>query len=410
MQLFVSKKDAQRPLETTRLLRTSTSYKHMPTRDETGVWMKTTTAIALVSLVVAASVAVSAFSRSPLSLDLTAQLLGSSSNHNPQPHKHLNQHQYLEHTAFTHTKGTDSNYDSTTVQELAISLDMPHRYQEMMDSLEIITENVKTCQVDLMRKIVLKFRDLLDILSPIYPNDNKANNNEIDFWLELCNTMSEGYKLVGTFLDFCHAHINGTDEQVDLARSAVLDWKERMQALASSYDFPTYLSRPTTTRYARKNSHLFWDNNANLPSGSDNAVDTLHGLGQSQTRRALEYFEQVSSVTSVLPIPIQEKYHNLRKELRSLTDEHDLFGATMFPTQTDTVIAQLVVARGLLGQINDDGMARQFYINHDMYPDEQTRLATVVNEAWANFQVWSTETNLVGSLLFLDRSLQVSQS
>ena len=299
-----------------------------------------------------------------------------------------------------HLKKAHGLPNVTTFQDLAIQMKMPLRFEVMLDSTDILTRNVSTCDVTSMRKVILKFRDLLDVFGPLYPNDTLGE----DVWLGLRDQVSEGYKHIGNFLDICHAHIMASPEQTDQARMATLNWKEDFESFYQKRDIASFLAHPSKKSYIHKVSHLFW-RDAYLPSGSDTLA--LQRLGIHQTQVALSYFEEAVLYDSVLPVHAHDVFHNLRKELRSLVDEYELLGESMFPPDTGAVFQGIVVARGLLGDINDDWTAWAFYKEHEgVHAEEQEELALKVDQSWLNFRTWAGEGNFAKSLEFLIHAIR----
>jgi len=319
---------------------------------------------------------------------------------------------YSSNSSISSISKSTSSYN-LTFQELALQLNMPKRYQEMVESLSILDPHVKTCKVHHMRKIVLKFRDLLDVFEPIYPSAGDVKDADEDIWNSLRHHVSTGYSMIGDFLDYCHAHIRVKKKQVKKTRRKLLKWKANFEEWSSTTNVPAYLAAPATGSYRHdKTSHLFWRSVAHYPKGRDSATETLHRLGSLQLNQAITYLEQMYPSTNVMPVKVQEKYHNLRKEFRSILDEYELLGDVMFPTQQDITdnLALLATTRKLLGDLNDDWTAVQYYKTHNnMYPKEIKHRIERVQAAWNNFKTFAAQSDLEGALKAIAASMEETQ-
>jgi len=297
---------------------------------------------------------------------------------------------------------------TTTFQGLAQSM-VPSWYNETVSHMPIFTLTVQPDDVYKTRKILLKTRDLLDVFSPVYPNTTiAATEDNTNMWRLIRHYLNQGYMIVGEFQDLHNAHVMYSQEQMEELRDEVLEWKREFdQFRETHHDAVEFLESPTTNSYQHKESRLFWQNAETLPSGRDSATDSLGAIGTIQLNQVLEYLWLVYPYASVLDEDAHQHYHNLRKELRSVVDEFELFGSIMFPSsaQTDSAMTVLMRARKLLGDINDDWTAYSIYVENDEYYSEQARLAKEIDDAWAYFQVWVHETNFEGAIQYLLDSL-----
>lgn len=290
--------------------------------------------------------------------------------------------------------------ETTTFQSLAQSM-LPAWYNETLSQMPVFTPTVTPDQVYKTRKILLKTRDLLDVFSPVYPNKTDG----IDLWKLTRHYLNWGYMIVGEFQDLHNAHILYSQEQMEVLREQVLEWKDAFEQFRANYtNVVKFLSSPSSGTFLHKESHLFWLNVKTLPSGTDSDTSALAILGTVQLHQVLEYLWSVFPYASVLDENAHEHYHNLRKELRSVVDEYELFGGIMFPDITPGVESSMTVltsARKLLGDINDDWTAYTTYVENDEYDNEQQRLAREIDVAWAYFQLWVHESNFEGAIAYL---------
>ena len=292
---------------------------------------------------------------------------------------------------------------STSFRSLANSM-MPAWYQETLSRMPIFTPTVLPGHVYETRKILLKTRDLLDAFSPVYPNTTKTvDGSNVDMWRLIRHYLDQGYMIVGEFQDLHNAHVLYSQEQMEEKRNEVLEWKREFDEFRDTHDAPEFLASPTTKSYHHKESRLFWQTAERRPSGEDSATCSLQLLGSIQLEQVVTYFNLASPYVSVLDEDAHEHYHNLRKELRSVADEFELFGEIMFPMVPESVSSMEVImkARKLLGDMNDDWTAYSIYVENDEYYDEQAMLARRIDDEWTYFKKWTYESDFEGVIRYL---------
>lgn len=197
-----------------------------------------------------------------------------------------------------------------------------------------------------------------------------------------------------------------------------------------------------------------------LPNGNlDKAKHALAKLGNAQIKRAESYLRDALSYEYVLNstkaeistssphhhrnddaekgeseeegggiINVQEIYHNARKELRGFLDELVLFGDLLLPGSSaipeilkvettattaaaardpalkiliDQAVGALETTRKMLGDLNDDFSAYEWYKQWNVYPEEQSILQTSIEARWKRFREWQEEVDLLSKLEFL---------
>jgi CHAD domain-containing protein len=290
---------------------------------------------------------------------------------------------------------------STTFSELAHFM-LPAWYAMTLNEMPVFTSKVMPGQVERSRKIMLKTRDLLDVFSPVYHNETG------NMWESIRHHLDKGYTIVGEFQDLHNAHVRYHNDQLRDLRNKVLKWKRHFDAFRKKHDAMLYLAAPASKGgFRHKESHLFWDSLEKRIQGTDPASDCLRLLGSNQLERSLSYLRDISKFTSVLDETYHAEYHNLRKQLRSVVDEFELFAGVMFPLQSDTYssIETLITARKLLGHINDDWTAYSIYVKRDEYHSEQKRLAHRIESAWTNFKTWTDDVDFEGTLRRLAQNM-----
>jgi hypothetical protein len=320
--------------------------------------------------------------------------------------------------------------------------------------------------------------DVFSPVYPLAPNTNnkrngnfknKKNKNQkkkkqkkrqtttTDWWVKVRLLYKTGYEIVGDFVDLSRAHIDYDKTTRNHRRQKVLAWKaDFINSCPNNHNndkngerLEEYLRRPLTSRRQKtvRHSHeskFFWknvpDRSAFWPSSA--ATSTLHRLVAHQLRLAQTFLDGTLSLqqhaqqqppptrgssvgtidisiirnhTRAQTLATHETFHNLRKTLRALCDEYDLFGPWLFPlpsttsaviqngtTTTPTAAAMavrcLVKARTLLGDLNDDFTAYLFYVQHKHYRDQVAALVEQIDQKLQAFCEWTIRVDFAAQL------------
>jgi hypothetical protein len=315
-----------------------------------------------------------------------------------------------------------------------------------------------------------------------------------DLWYTLRRFLDRGYTLIGDFQDLDHAKIMVSPAQLAQYQHQVWDWTDEFMTFVTKnrHHVSLYLSLPCKLRKKKQqhncryvhshSSHLFWGavhSERDLPNGNkDKATYVLGRLGYMQLGRAKAYLVDVlarehvistndylstNATTSATSLgdgaedkidfndedkdrenEVHEIYHNLRKELRSLLDELDLFGDLLLPqtsivpeifsnkftvsedqtdsmsssatprpqtssipstpsvqNQTDEAVEVLRSVRNMLGDLNDSFVAYAKYLEWNEYLDKRLELQNDVETQWGTFRAWANEVDLIAKLNFL---------
>ncbi|KAL7494827.1 hypothetical protein ACHAWT_003646 [Skeletonema menzelii] len=159
------------------------------------------------------------------------------------------------------------------------------------------TIDVMPDEVFVLRKTILKTRDLLDVFAPVYPrklrllgrekkdtkkdkqknkgkNKGKGKNRSqsekelhkmrknhhsiVDVWKILRRFLDDGYMLIGDFQDLSHAKVRYTPERLHNYQGQVLNWKEEFVAFVSQNHegIMDYLSHACPDKTETKEQHL----------------------------------------------------------------------------------------------------------------------------------------------------------
>mmetsp|Transcript_24629 Transcript_24629/g.44559 ORF Transcript_24629/g.44559 Transcript_24629/m.44559 type:complete len:921 (-) Transcript_24629:1691-4453(-) len=355
-------------------------------------------------------------------------------------HRHVRSRWIIHHKPFW-TGRDKSNRSSSSLDKIVYAYDvaqpctsfaelaqamLPAWYTLLWTKLPILSMSLMPEDVYKTRKIMLKTRDLLDIFSPVYPNrtsiqmstttTGSQRHQDQDLFILIRKYLDEGYTKVGEFQDLHNAHVIYSHDQLNELREIVLEWKKDFEAFDQTHNVTQFLATPTPTGsyHHKKESRLFWNANTTLPNnkqhhpfGNDMATFSLQMVGTRQLSRSLMYLRLAYPYESVLQERAHEHFHNLRKELRSLADEFELFQWVMFPmtSETNNSFKVLKSARKRLGDINDDWTAYTIYVENNEYHKEQKRLANRINASWVRFKQWTKEVNLHSILHLLKYSM-----
>jgi CHAD domain-containing protein len=298
-----------------------------------------------------------------------------------------------------------------TFGHLAASLVYTSHVDSVQAVRDVLVQNMRPddAVVEDTRKRLLRTRNLLDVFSPVYPNnknknvskkpttknlqsDHKFNNNnnnggttdDDDMWVTVRLQYKKGYEILGQFIDLNHAHILYDTVTCDHRRQRVLDWKtDFLQYCADDEDdlLDEYLRQPLSRRQRQQRLHktaivrhaheskFFWKGvfdgpdktpttatttttsttTTIVPFADAAAVPCLRSLAVHQLHLAQSYLngtlllssnennsndensndESLSIIQNhshVETLLIHETFHNLRKTLRALCDEYEIFG------------------------------------------------------------------------------------
>jgi hypothetical protein len=299
--------------------------------------------------------------------------------------------------------------------------------------------------------------------NPKKKKQQKKRQTTTDWWVKLRLLYKMGYEIVGDFVDLSRAHIDYDNTTRNHRRQKVLNWKadfinscpnnnnnhENGEQLEEYLRRPLMSRRQKTVRHSHE-SKFFWknvpDRSTFWPSSA--ATSTLHLLVAYQLRLAQTFLNGTLSIqqaqqpppptgssssvdviessiiynhTRAQTLATHETFHNLRKTLRALCDEYDLFGPWLLPSTTSgpiqngtttttttttttptaaaaKAVKSLVKARTLLGDLNDDFTAYLFYVQHKHYRDQVAALVEQIDQKLQAFCEWTIRVDFAAQL------------
>lgn len=246
-------------------------------------------------------------------------------------HRHF--HRIVEMSRLTNLNYTDLEFSSDAVFDISTvptnisfgdlaSMMVPIYFQaavdmciSTIDPLNNNTIDIMPDEVFVLRKTILKTRDLLDIFSPVYPKKvrllghekkdkqknggkekrkgkNRSHSEEVlhkmrmnhhsvvDVWKILRRFLDDGYMLIGDFQDLAHAKLKYTPERLRMYQGQVWNWKEEFVAfVAQNHEgIMVYLSHACPDKTEKREQR-------ELSSASNKTSS------QSQRRKEREYIE-----------------------------------------------------------------------------------------------------------------------
>lgn len=204
-----------------------------------------------------------------------------------------------------------------------------------------------------------------------------------------------------------HAHVAFSQDLWDNRRDDILKWKNSFEHYDARHDIHSFLKRNVDTAgcYDHSESHLFWGElEGYLPCGNDLASQSLQKLVDVQLNNAMDLLDTILDLDTVLSVDDQEMFHDFRKELRSVLDEWNLFGLSLFPDANEkgspvkSSLKTLKKAHKRLGKINDNWTAYHLYLTQHRHKTERKKLAMEISTAWDDFKDWVTTVNLPGAI------------
>jgi hypothetical protein len=345
------------------------------------------------------------------------------------------------HNNNKHSSEEEVNSATISFYDLAVRM-VPASYEAAVAlASTTLTGTVLPEAVAPCRKALLEARNLVDVFSPLYPNTTTGSSSDgssrssrsTDLWNGIRHYLDVGYTLVGEYQDLHNSGASYSKELLLKRRTVVLDWKQTFDKFNADVDCVAFLqspccansnefrhhTTPTTTYHHTLESRLFWKNVKlrHRPCGVDSATTSLHWLAANQLKTVLHYLHvSTDSLASVLNGQFHEDYHSLRKELRSLENEFDLFGTVMLPSTTNetntatSVVDLFTSARLQLGSMNDDFTAYSIYLDSHTYPEEQARLTANIEVTWDAFKQWLVDSNFTGAMQDLARMMNSTLS
>jgi hypothetical protein len=307
------------------------------------------------------------------------------------------------------------------------------------DSLDAaLNETMLPDDVHDVRKLSLKFRNLLDIFSPVYPStawprlpgvgksaaaiDESTNNskknekrkNDADVWDQIRGQIDDGYTVMGDFQDLAHSKVNYTPPDLRQRLDAVLKWHAEWKLYNYTQNYTGYVRfAPFDSTKPSKHhgdSKYFWHNEkAKRPSTTTGSgIEVVRSLVRTQLANIGEASKVILSLPSILSDSAHDQFHGFRKACRAVND--DLFsvgGVPIFNLNDTGVGGALSMLEDLYdkyGDLNDEWNKYDYYKKKKDKSAEDAAAAGV-NSTWEALREFQQDQNLPTLLQQLSEGL-----
>lgn len=129
-------------------------------------------------------------------------------------------------------------------------------WERMTFLLDGLNEETSPSDVQVLRKSILRSRDLLDAFSPVFFNSSTSHQDE---FIVLRKSIDIGYTLIGDFQDLAHAHIKYKPHELVKRRNACLKWKGVFDVYTKDLAILDYIDNSGALYRHAKESRFYWD-------------------------------------------------------------------------------------------------------------------------------------------------------
>jgi hypothetical protein len=182
-----------------------------------------------------------------------------------------------------------------------------------------LNESCLPDDVHAVRKFSLRYRNLLDVFSPVYANvsaDPEPGYKDHDKWNHIRHRISDGYEKMGDLQDLTHAKVPYTPKDLKKRLDIVLDWYSNWSLYNSSRDyseFVRYAPLAGTSTFVHDESKFFWAINESAIPASSTAVSGISGvraLVRLQLASISADNQAMEALPSILSKSAHEQFHS----------------------------------------------------------------------------------------------------
>ncbi len=287
-----------------------------------------------------------------------------------------------------------------------------------------LNETCKPDDVHDVRKLTLRFRNIIDVFSPVYPNVTGTDGKDI--WGNLRKHIDDGYTLMGDFQDLAHSSVNYTEDDLEKRLKDVLEWYADWKLYNYTRGYAAFVKAPppaqdATYRHSDE-SGFFWKA-VEEGTGSSLFPQTTTGSGIVAVRRLVSAQLQiisntsaaVANLSSILPETAHDQFHDFRKTLRAVKDESSEFAADAVPI-FDANSTDVADALDLIGKLYDKyGDLNDEWNKYDYYKQKgdkskESDAASKVESAWSDLRKYQDDAGLQDQLTNLANGLTTACS
>jgi hypothetical protein len=315
-----------------------------------------------------------------------------------------------------------SNNNKHQGSPIVVRDDMNLTYGELTKSLivpalAVMNSNMHTLNstslppdVKLLRNNLLSVRNILDVFAFAYPFPPSPSQKNPDVFLIAREDINQGYTWIGNFKDLSDSHVNYTYDEMVALRNKCLNWQATYAQHSQKYDYPTYLSNPSSKLFVRNPDDLsvfFWGATDGLiPALNMTGYQNIAYLMHSLTEDALKQYPVFLNLTDIYVPTTQLVFHGYRKLIRGI-DSVSTFAMEIYKPGTKCVsaaITQTTTLYSMIGKIEDHITAYNFYVkNHDETKAEKEEV--VIGSMFDDLKTWMNTNHPDNSLRCLQDSL-----
>jgi len=279
-----------------------------------------------------------------------------------------------------------------------------------------LNASCKPDDVHTVRKLALRYRNLLDVFSPAYPNATASpedsgraatsdKKKKHDKWYHIRHRIDDGYTKMGDLQDLSHAKVPYTPKDLKKRLDVVLDWYSDWSLYNSSRNYSEFArSAPLagTNTFVHPESQFFWAlNDSAIPGSSTiSGISGVRALVRLQLSSISATNKAMEALPSILPKSAHDQFHDFRKKLRAVRDEATEFSGDAVPifvanaTGVQQGLDLFDTLYDMYGDLNDL-WTKYDYFKEKKDKTEEQKAAAKVNASWAELRAFQTNASLV---------------
>jgi len=274
---------------------------------------------------------------------------------------------------------------------------VPTKYEAAVNLLTSLTDSSmpEDGSIKELRKSLLYSRDMLDIFAYAYPNETVVGKKRKDVWLKLRGDLDDGYTTIGSFKDL--AGVSYTTKELNKRRNACLQWRSDFQQDANKNGYSAFVNAPSTEeiflRPADELSEFYWQYVNVYPKFSLSGLQNIAALEKGLVGLAVTNFTQLVGLTAPYKEDAHEFMHDYRKLMRSITTVASYFDVFQKTPCVVAALGSLDSIYDLLGNINDEIVAYEYYVQHDQTNEASQKQQQIVAD-WSSFLSWLNQRSM----------------
>jgi len=269
---------------------------------------------------------------------------------------------------------------------------VPSLYTTSVNLLPSMNSSTMPTDVKTLRKALLYCRDMLDIFAYAYPNNTEIGSKTMDIWVDIRGDFNDGYTIIGNFQDLAHSGVNYNKKQLKERRNDCLDWKSSFVKNIQKYDYELFVNKVSSSQlFYRDPSELsafYWEYVNVYPKSSLSGIENIAALERGLLNLADKNYTIMTGLTAPYEDAQHTLFHDYRKLLRSITSTSEYFAVFKQNTCVDSTIQTLNTMYDNLGNINDEVVAYEYYVQNDEKSKADAEKQQVMQD-WNSFLQWA---------------------